>query len=369
MLGERIKAARKAAGLSLRALSQEVGVSPQTLSLYERSLSTPNGTMLLRLARALGVKVDFFFRPSQLTLARPAYRKRSTLPRKQEDAIMGQIQDWLERYREVEALFPNGATRPFSVPENVERHASSAEDIEHLTQELRENWELGLAPIEDLTALLEDQGVRIGLVDGHDKFDAYTFTLDDRVPIIVAKRGLPGDRQRMSIAHELGHFIMEMDDEEAAFRFAKAFLVPEQVARFELGTDRRTLDLCELHILKHKYGLSMQGWIYRARELGILSGSAAKELFQQFRARGWHREEPGDPYPPELPMRMMRLVHRALAEDLISESRAAELLSTSLRVLSITDAQQPGKPLAPFSMEEQAPCRLLSHHVSSIVAL
>jgi Zn-dependent peptidase ImmA (M78 family) len=255
------------------------------------------------------------------------------------------------------------------LPDDAERHVSFAEDIERLTRELRESWGLGVAPIEGLTALLEDRGVRIGLVDGHSKFGACTFTLDDRVPLIVTKRGLPGDRQRMNVAHELGHFIMETDDEEAAFRFAKAFRVPEEMARFELGTDRRTLDLCELYILKHKYGLSMQGWIYRAKELGILSGSAAKELFQQFRARGWHREEPGDPYPPELPTRMMRLVYRALAEDLISESRAAELLSTSLRVLSITDAQQPGKPLAPFPMEEEERlCRLLSHRVSSIAA-
>jgi hypothetical protein len=47
--------------------------------------------------------------------------------------------------------------------------------------------------------------------------------------------------------------------------------------------------------------------------------------------------EPGDQIPPEAPGRMKRLVLRALAEDVISESRAAELLD---------------KPLARFWQEE-----------------
>lgn len=366
MIGERIKSARRAAGLSLRALADQVGVSAQAVSQYERGISTPDGTMLLRLARALGVQVDYFFREGQLTLTRPDFRKRSTLPRKQENAIMGQIEDWLERYLEVESLFPGMTTRSFSIPENIERHAASGENIERLTVELRERWELGMAPIENLVALLEDRGVRVGPVEGHDKFDACTFLANDRVPVIVIKQGLPGDRQRMSMAHELGHLIMETDDEQAAFRFAGAFLVPEQAVRFELGERRRTLDLCELHILKHKYGLSMQGWIFRAKELGILSGSAAKELFQQFSARGWRRKEPGDPFPAEAPTRMLRLVYRALAEDLISESRAAELLGVSHRVISDVDAQQLGKSLALDLLEdEEGLCRLRPYLVSS----
>ncbi len=81
----------------------------------------------------------------------------------------------------------------------------------------------------------------------------------------------------------------------------------------------------------------MQGWIYRARDLGILSESAAGRLFQRFRRESWHREEPGDQLPLEEPRRMQRLVLRALAEDLISQSRGAELL---------------GKPLPQFYREE-----------------
>lgn len=74
----------------------------------------------------------------------------------------------------------------------------------------------------------------------------------------------------------------------------------------------------------------MQAWFYRAKDLGIISESTTNGLFKMFRRKGWHKEEPGDSLPPEEPKRMERLVMRALAEDLISSSRAAELLSLPL---------------------------------------
>ena len=183
-IGHRMKAARKAAALSLRDLAEKVDVSAQSISKYERGLMTPDSAGLLQIARALGVKVEFFFRTQEVNLSRPAYRKRTTLPRKQEAAIVGQIQEWLERYLEVEALFPDQVDR-FSMPGGLHRDVSSMEDVERLADELRTEWQIGTDPIEDLTALLEGHGIKVGLVDGHDQFDACTFTIDGQAPVML----------------------------------------------------------------------------------------------------------------------------------------------------------------------------------------
>ena len=332
LIGERVKIARHAAGMSQRDLSEAVGVSAMAISKYERGLSVPGSAVLIRLARALGVKTEYFLRPTTVSLTAPSYRHRQSLPRKQEVAIMAHIQDWLERYLDVESFF-EGAPR-FEFPTDLDRHVVSLDNVERVALGLREAWQLGQGPIESLVEVLEDQGIKVGLVEGHDDFDALTFWVNDELPVIVVKHGVPGDRQRFNLAHELGHLLLEpavdVDAEKAAYRFAGAFLVPAAAARFELGSERQTLGLFELHLLKHKYGLSMQAWIYRARDLGILADSAASRLFREFRQKGWHREEPGDPIPPEEPARMKRLVLRTLAEDLISESRAAELLGMPL---------------------------------------
>lgn len=331
-IGERIKAARRRTGLGQRELAQAAGVSAMAISKYERGLDTPGSAVLLRLAKALDVKTEYFVRPVTVTLITPAYRRRVALPRKQEGMVLGRVQEWLERYLAVESLYPKSPR--FDLPARLNRRVTGPDEAERVALDLRREWNLGLDPVESLVAMLEDRGIKVGLVEGHEDWDALTFWMNDREPVIVVKRGLPGDRQRFDLAHELGHLVLEpangADVEKAAYRFAGAFLAPEPVVRFELGEQRRTLDVYELHLLKHKYGLSMQGWIYRARDLGILSDSSAALMFRQFRQKGWRLQEPGDAILPEEPQRLERLVMRALAEDLISGSRAAELLGMPL---------------------------------------
>lgn len=338
-IGQRIKQARKANNMSLRNLAEKAEISAMAISKYERDLDTPSSGVLLRLAQALGVSIDFLFRPQTISVQLQAYRKHHLLGVKEQEAIQMRIQEWLERYLEVESFFPD-EVRTISLPAYT---IHSIEQVENVALEMRENWNLGIDPIENLTQLLEDQGIKVGLVSGFEHFDASTF-LADGVPVIVSKAELPGDRQRFNLGHELGHLILEVDEgldpEPVCHRFVGAFLVPAQAVRFELASRRTTLDMNELYMLKHKYGLSMQAWIFRAKDLGIISENTAARLFQRFRANGWHRREPGDPLSSEKPLRMERLIYRGLAEDLISRSRAQELLGEPLQLHWATEAFQ-----------------------------
>lgn len=338
-LGQRIKQARKANKMSLRELAEKAEISAMAISKYERGLDTPSSGVLLRLAQALGVSIDFFFRPQTISVQLQAYRKHAALGVKEQEAIQMRIQEWLERYLEVESFFPD-ERRAVDLPAVS---IQAPEQAEQAALELRENWNLGLDPIENLTQMLEDQGIKVGLVSGFEHFDASTFIADGS-PVIVSKAELPGDRQRFNLGHELGHLILEvgegLDPEPICHRFVGAFLAPAQAVRFELGSRRTTLDMNELYILKHKYGLSMQAWIFRAKDLEIISENKAARLFQRFRANGWHRHEPGEAIPAEIPLRMKRLIYRALAEDLISRSRAQELLGEPLQLHWAAEALQ-----------------------------
>lgn len=338
-IGQRIKQARKANNMSLRSLAEKVEISAMAISKYERDLDTPSSGVLLRLAQALGVSIDFLLRPQTISVQLQAYRKHAALGLKEQEAIQMRIQEWLERYLEVESFFPDEG-QSVALPAHSIR---LIEQVESVALELRGNWNLGLDPIENLTQLLEDQGIKVGLVSGFEHFDACTFVADGS-PVIVSKAELPGDRQRFNLGHELGHLILEVDKdldlEAVCHRFVGAFLVPAQAVRFELGSRRTTLDMNELHILKHKYGLSMQAWMYRAKDLGIISENTATRLFQRFRANGWHRHEPGEALPSEKPLRMERLIYRALAEDLISRSRAQELHGEPLQLHWAVEAMQ-----------------------------
>jgi transcriptional regulator with XRE-family HTH domain len=342
-IGERIKQARKIRGMSQRLLAERAGVSAQAISKYERDMNAPSSGVLLRLAKALGVGVEFFVRPRSVLSITPDYRRRRAFPKKREAALIAEIADWLERYIEIERILrPDLGGLLFEFPPGFPRSVSSMEEVEAAALDLRRAWDLGSDPIENLVHLLEDRGIKVGVIDSEDdRFDACTFYAGDdgRAPIVVAKSKIPGDRQRFSIAHELGHLMIEpggnLDAERAASRFAGAFLVPEKAARFELelsaGTGRRRdLSDFELLALKQKYGMSMQAWIYRAKDLGIISEERATALFKRFRALGRHKREPGAQVPQEWPMRFELLVNLALAEEAISKRRAEELLNRPL---------------------------------------
>lgn len=334
--GERLKGARVALGLSLRDLASKIGVTAQTISNYERGEIMPHSPVLIELARALKVKVEHFFRPVTITLSQLEFRKKNALLVKEQNEILAAIKDWLERYHQAENLFPSIAQGE-TLSEKAMIKVQDETDVEKIALDLREKWNLGLAPIENMVSLLEEHGIRVVFIKAADSFDACAFWAAGK-PGIVAREGLPGDRLRFNLAHELGHLILKTPEEgdkrrreKPTMRFAGAFLVPAEVVKKELGENRSQINLEELHLLKHKYGLSMSAWAYRAKDLGIFSPALTQRFYMIFRREGWSAKEPGNPYPPEpSPTRLKQLVYRAFGEEIISETKAAELLGQSL---------------------------------------
>jgi Zn-dependent peptidase ImmA (M78 family) len=191
--------------------------------------------------------------------------------------------------------------------------------------------------ILDLVDTLESRGIKVfsSPLKSEQKFDGLSAIADGK-PIAVANANDPGDRQRFMLAHELGHLVLKgrlpktIDEEKACNRFAGAFLVPRDRVVQALGHQRTWLEPRELQLLKEEWGLSMGGWTFRAADSGILNKSRMAELWNFLREHGWDKREPDPQYPTERPRRFMQLVYRALGEDLISESKAAELLGSSL---------------------------------------
>jgi Zn-dependent peptidase ImmA (M78 family)/DNA-binding XRE family transcriptional regulator len=334
MIGDRIKQARISAGLSLRQLAERTGyyVTAQVIHKYELGKSTPGSDVLIRLAKALNVKVEYFFRPESVDvqLSDPVYRKRFSVSSKYLKSVRAKVKEWVEKYLEVESLFPDNRFLKIKLPDEKQRLIKKVDDVEELAISLRKLWNLGVDPIENLTEVLEDRGVKVVMLEGEGDFDGLSCWANEEIPVILINKGFSGDRQRSSLAHELGHLIIEasanVNEEKAAFRFSGAFLVPAEVVYRELGRQRHTIDLEELNMLKKKYGMSMQQWVYRAKDLSIISESRASGLFRLFRGRGWNRREPGYVVPSEEPERLKRLILQAVTEGLISPVRAAEIL-------------------------------------------
>jgi len=341
MLSERLHQARQAKGLSLRALAEKVGVSAMMLSKYERAESMPSSDVLLALSDALGVRTEYFFRTTSIDLERIEHRNkhRWKLPKQAETKVLADVRDQLERWAVLDKVIPAPWSVAFTLPKDLPVRIQDLDAIEDLAISVREHWNLGLNRIPDLIDSLETRGIKVFTTRFDDpRFEGMSARAGHH-HVVVVGRHWPGDRQRFTLAHELGHLVLDdrlandIDKEKAADRFAGAFIVPDPIVKNTLGARRRSLEVYELYMLKQEFGLSIGGWSYRALNVGVISKAAHKEFWRMLVQKGWNKTEPGDPCPSEKPRLFEQSVYRALSEDLISESKAAEILSLSVRNL------------------------------------
>ena len=92
----------------------------------------------------------------------------------------------------------------------------------------------------------------------------------------------------------------------------------------------------ELFDLKQIFGVSVQALTYRCKDLGIFTTTLFKALFDEFDRQGWRSPPFEEPcaMKGEEPRRFKRLCFRALAERMISDAKAAELLGMSVHELN-----------------------------------
>ncbi len=338
MIHSRLKNARLARGLSLdqlaQAIEQEgVSLSKAALSKYERGESCPAASLLPILARILSVDTHYFFEDARNKVVWGEFRKSAKMGKKNQQQLQAIASDsiqhlvWLEK-----ALLVKPEP---SLNRSNRRPADTVEAAELTADKVRSSLGLDEGPVLGLIELLERHGVIVLTIDHIEdsEFDGLSGWLDESRPLIVIKANAPTDRLRFSLAHELGHLMLECDHlphgerELLAHRFASAFLVPSRAARAELGSSRRNLNLAELGLLKRKYGMSIQAWVRRAFDLGIITEGLYRKLFTELSAKGWRKLEPQKfDFPGvEETSHLKQYTLRALNEGLISAQRAHEL--------------------------------------------
>lgn len=355
MLSERIRRARILRGLSLQQVADQLGdITKQALSKYEQGKDTPNSTRLILLAEVFGVEPEYFFREDTVELGEVDFRKHSSLGKRQQEAIKEQVKELLERYLAIENCFESENLSP-SFQQWRECYAvSSPEEAEQAADDLRDSWDLGSNPISNLTEVLEENGVKVIGIDAHERFDGLcAFVNGGQEAVIVSNiSGRYGDRQRFNLAHELGHLVMKLpealhdtkEEELLCHRFAGAFLFPADQLIGTFGQHRKRILIEEFKFAKLEWAVSMQAILHRLQDLNVISKSYYQSTRKYWNYLGILKKEPVE-IDPEPSYRMKHLVYRALAERVITPSRAAELLNSSVHEIEkiLGGGEQEGK--------------------------
>ncbi|WP_438354001.1 XRE family transcriptional regulator [Microbacterium sp. CJ88] len=300
--GARLETLRHIHGLTQKEFGARLEVTQSQLSRLERGDQLMSAELAHLASEKFGEPIAFFQVPSTtVPLGPAAFRRKSATRAPERDRITALYQE---------------ASRVFAAVSEASgyRDASVLRDLAGLEPETAgERFRIAAGlnatePVRNLTRLLERMG--IGVVTelddaqfAHDRADVSGITMPtarNMRPVVALASVARGDVQRLTIAHEVGHLVLDQDapsiscstrspQERAAYDFGGALLLPRKVIVdrvFEHSTFRDYLTL------KSEYGISIAAIIKRAQVLDVISDERARILQIQHSSRGWRFDEP-----------------------------------------------------------------------------
>ena len=354
----RLQNARKVSGMSQAELASKMselqsvcpamykGVSSTAIEKYENGVMVPdNDIIMVTIAKALNTNVANLRRPFRVTIGEFDFRKKSKLGKKAVERIKIMARQRIEKYVEVERLLNEEIGCKVDFCHLVVRNRNDARAIAY---KLRQEWNMGIGPISNAINLLENHGVKVIEVEEDPELFDGTSSMVDGIPVVVLNANV-GDtsnpkhhntyeRRNLTLFHELGHQLMNIADdiedkekENICNAFASEFLIPSEMFIKIFGPKRTGISFFELKDVQREYGISARALMYKASELGVITTSRFKYFNISL------NKDPNLRYaidetvmPPQHSSRFERLGYRALASEVISISKAAELLDKSV---------------------------------------
>ncbi|MFI6827560.1 helix-turn-helix domain-containing protein [Kribbella sp. NPDC050241] len=313
--GVMVALVREAKGWTQKQLADAADVSQGHLSKVENGLVDLTGDRLERVAEALGCPVGLLIsepvgglgvtclhhRRRQSTMNAGAVKRveaMAHLTRLTVDRLLAGIDVVVER--SLPAIGFADALQP----------AAAA-------QSLRAHWNLSGDPIPNLIELLEGAGVVIVVrAIGTSSQDAVSMRPVEaaEAPLMIVNDGFSADRQRFTVAHELGHLLLHEypadSQEQEANQFAAELLTPAAELRPALE-GLQTRDFRRLLELKVRWGVSIGMLVQRAKDLGCISDRQFKEFRIRLSRMGWNLSEPGG-VERETPVLLRRAIQARL---------------------------------------------------------
>lgn len=341
----RLKAARIKEKLSLEALATGLDgvVSKQTLSRYEKGIMFPSSSILIKLARVLKVNVEYFLRPLNYDFSSMefSFRRKRSISVKEIDSLKVKITDEIERYLEAESLI--GELKPFDY--RVESGIiTTPEDMINNAKKVRKDWNLGEDPISNIPIMLEEHGIKVIMVDAPAEFDGLSGTIDEKFPVIVLNKNKNVERRRLTALHELAHILFnksfdsglsEHQKENLCNEFSSEMLLSGDFLVKVLGEKRKEISVPELQPIQQNFGISIDAIVVKAYKLEMISESRFRGYFIRKNTNSKYKELVEKSLFSEIPTnRFQTIVYKALAQGLITTSKAAYLLNKPVNEVS-----------------------------------
>ena len=346
-MGVRLRKARQAARITQARAAEVLSVSRPTLIAIEKGTRQAKHEEIEVLAACYGTSVNLLS-ADEVPQVDLSVRFRSISAGAADASVAVALLNKLASAMVALERLLGVTPRPNSLPEPVIVGGSVAQQAGDAALTARHLLGIGATPVADIFSLLERElGFRIFVRKLPSRLSGVFGYHPVVGPCILVNANHPRNRQSMTAAHELGHFlanresgaVVEIGEDELTLeeRFAKefsyAFLMPGPSVRrrfFELVESNNAFTPRHLIYLAHSFYVSTEAMCRRLEWLDLLP----KGTFESLRGRGFKEsavpglaaQETDTARQNRHGMRLAQLASSALNRGLLSEGQVSRML-------------------------------------------
>lgn len=335
MYGKKIKYYRMKNGLTVEQLAAKLSCTKAAVSQYENDKRDPDDDTLKSISKIFGINViNLFYRQNiQCDFNHCSFRKKMKTSQNEIEILKANIESKCIDQISVMDLLGIVPAKPFTA-----KKLSINDDIEDNAKEIRKALEISSnGPVYSITNILERLGIIVLTFDCPEDIEGLNGTAN-KIPYIFFNSSKNVERQRFTLMHEFCHlFFNHLEDtkdlEKYINKLAGHVLISDTDIFHEFGKVNRNLNKYLLNSVAREYKIAPSCLITRLFEAKVITEMYYRNFFKFLNARiGRSNEETllAGLEETELPTAFNQQVFRALDEELISKSRAAELLSRPL---------------------------------------
>ncbi len=336
----RLRSAIVASGdMAVDEIARKTGITADDIRDYVAGSKIPTLSDCRSLADALEVPSIYLTRPLCEVYV-SSNRKRNQLDKHRLRRILIDIQVAFENYYNIEDVLE---VQPpdFATEHQVSRLPSNADEVECVAGDMRSILRIGPEELQPPVHVALDASVRLLPFSGHanapNQLDGCVVKSDRGDKAIAFNTCAPVDRQRFTLARELGHLVMGDElDEALVNKFAAAFLMPGELVANEFkshnGHDVESAPMGAWLALKRKFGCSIAALNVRCYDLGLIDQQSYTQNSIRLSYLGWRRHEPNGGLEEPQYRRYADLCFDGWRRGLITRSKLSELLGDEMDV-------------------------------------
>ena len=353
-IGERLRIAREAAGLTQAAAAEKIDVARTTIVAIERGQRRIKTNELQGLCSLYGTSANAILRQEAVHLDMvPRFRKLAQSADDAAEQAACLLNDLVSAEVELENALGIKRTRNYP-PERPILPGDVRQQAEQDAQDLRDWMGLGAGPVLDIVSLLDLQlGIRVYVRPLDGKISGL-FAYDEAVgACMLLNAAHPVGRIIQTGAHELGHFnsarrqpevltegeVPHSREERYADHFGRCFVTPARAVRqrfAEITAGQSHLTRRHIILLASAFGVAREAIVRRLEELGLtkrgtwdwfqanggITDEQARQVLGELPVRGSSLLEAQGAVPPRLAL----LAREAWKRGFYSEGQLARLL-------------------------------------------